>query len=86
MSLDLSIFYPYVISMNPRGRPKKAETRNERMAIVLASSEKKAFQDAAELAGISVSTWVRERLRRAAVKKLEEAAFPIVFLSEKING
>jgi hypothetical protein len=43
-------------------------------------AEKQAFKDAAELAGLPLSTWVRERLRRAAREELEEAHRPVAFL------
>jgi len=39
-----------------------------------------AFKDAATLAGMAVSVWVRERLRRAARKELEDADKPVAFL------
>jgi uncharacterized protein (DUF1778 family) len=64
---------------NP-GRPKKAKKLNEYLEIRVESAEKQAFKDAADLAGIPVSIWVRERLRRAAIRELEEAARPIAFL------
>ena len=62
------------------GRPKKTKKLDEYLEIRVESAEKQAFKDAADLAGIPVSTWVRERLRRAAVRELEEAARPIAFL------
>ena len=65
---------------NP-GRPKKAKTLNEYLEIRVQAAEKQAFKDAADLAGIPVSIWVRERLRRAAIRELEEAARPIAFFA-----
>lgn len=44
------------------------------------SEEKQAFQDAADIAGMTLSAWVRERLRRAARRELEEAGKKIAFL------
>jgi uncharacterized protein (DUF1778 family) len=64
---------------NP-GRPKKSKKLNDYLEIRVESAEKEAFKSAADLAGIPVSTWVRERLRRAAIRELEEAARPIAFL------
>lgn len=52
------------------------------MELRLGSLEKRAFQDAAKLAGLPTSTWVRAKLRQAAIKELEEAAMPIAFLKE----
>ena len=65
-----------------RGRPPKDadRLRNEPLLVMLESDEKETFKDAADLAGISLSSWVRERLRRVAVRELEEAAHPIAFL------
>jgi hypothetical protein len=49
----------------------------------LSSAEKAAFQAAANLAGIPLSAWMRERLRRAAVRELEDASMPIAFLQNR---
>lgn len=65
-----------------RGRPPKQvdRLRNEPLLVMLESDEKEAFKSAADIAGISLSSWVRERLRRIAVRELEEAARPVAFL------
>jgi hypothetical protein len=63
-----------------RGRPKNPSPHGEYLEVRIQSAEKQAFKDAANLAGIPVSTWVRERLRGAAIRELEEAAIPIAFL------
>lgn len=70
------------MNRNP-GRPKKLKKLDDNLEIRVESTEKQAFKDAAALAGIPVSTWVRERLRRAAVRELEEAARPIAFLTSE---
>jgi hypothetical protein len=57
-------------------------SRDDYLDIRLGALEKQAFRDAAKLAGLPTSAWVRERLRRAAVRELEEAAMPIAFLKE----
>ena len=57
--------------------------------IRLQASEKEAFEQCADLAGIALSAWVRERLRRSAIRELEEADRPIPFLTshkEASNG
>jgi uncharacterized protein (DUF1778 family) len=64
------------------GRPKSADAKNTTIEFRLSDLEKQAFQDAADLAGIGLSTWVRERLRRSAIKELEDAARPIAFIQE----
>jgi predicted HicB family RNase H-like nuclease len=49
----------------------------------LTEREKKAFQDAAELSGISLAAWMRDRLRRSATRELEDAGREIAFLHGK---
>ena len=65
-----------------RGRPPKEadRLRDQPLLVRLESSEKKAFKDAAELAGVPLSTWVRERLRQIAIRELDKASRPIAFL------
>jgi uncharacterized protein (DUF1778 family) len=65
------------------GRPKKTpnQTKGDYLELRLTPPEKQGFKDAAEIAGIPLAAWVRERLRRAAVRELEEADRPIPFLS-----
>jgi predicted HicB family RNase H-like nuclease len=65
-----------------KGRPPKpaGQLRDESLLVRLGPDEKEAFKDAADLAGISLSSWVRERLRRVAIGELQEAARPIAFL------
>ncbi|HEV3081214.1 MAG TPA: hypothetical protein VGY66_15650 [Gemmataceae bacterium] len=52
------------------------------MAILLrlGAQEKAAFKSAAELAGLDVSAWMRERLRSQARKELEGAGRNVAFL------
>jgi len=68
--------------MAKAGRPRKPKGagKEEYMELRLDAAEKQAFWDAAELAGMALSVWVRERLRRAARKELEEANRPVAFL------
>jgi predicted HicB family RNase H-like nuclease len=66
--------------MKKVGRPKQANRRTEYLEIRLNENEKRAFQEAAQISGISVSTWVRERLRRAVIRELEEAGRPATLL------
>lgn len=58
----------------------KANKHSESLALRMEPAEKQAFKDAAELAGVPLSVWMRERLRRVAVRELQEAARPIAFL------
>lgn len=48
--------------------------------IRLSETEKEGFETAADLAGISLSAWMRERLRRAAIRELEDAGRPVAFV------
>jgi len=66
-----------------RGRPAKTPERSkaEYLDVRLELAEKEAFRLAAELAGLPLSAWVRERLRRAARRELEDANQPIAFMN-----
>ena len=70
-----------------RGRPRKSSgtTKSESLLLRLDPGEKKGFGDAAELAGLPLSGWIRERLRLIAAKELESAGREIAFLSRP-NG
>lgn len=54
--------------------------KSEIIRIRIASDEKSAFQNAADLSGISLSAWMRERLRRAARRELQDANRKVPFL------
>lgn len=71
-----------------RGRPPKeqASIKADYLDIRLGSSEKTGFRDAAELAGLDLSAWVRERLRSAARKELEAAGLSVAFLPKRTEG
>ena len=86
-----SILDRYIISLynknmkkKKRGRPPKAEDElhSESLLVRLDSNEKQAFKDAAALAGVSLSSWARERLRQMATRELKSAAQPIAFLKQ----
>ena len=64
------------------GRPPKGEgkIKNIRLDMRLDESEKEAFRLAAELSGLDMSAWIRERLRSASWKELERAGRPVPFL------
>jgi uncharacterized protein (DUF1778 family) len=68
--------------MSKIGRPKKPRgtTKEEYLELRLDAAEKQAFWDAAKLSGMALSVWVRERLRRAARKELEDADRPVAFI------
>jgi hypothetical protein len=50
------------------------------MRLRIEATEKEGFEKAAGLSGLSLSAWARERLRKAAVKELEDASLPIPFI------
>jgi len=64
-----------------RGRPPKEadQVKSESLLIRLETGEKEAFRNAADEAGLSLSTWVRERLRHIATRELKNTAQPIAF-------
>lgn len=47
--------------------------KTQNVLVRVSSAEKEGFELAASLAGISLSSWVRERLRLAAIRELESA-------------
>lgn len=51
--------------------------------IRLSPEEKESFQLAADISGIGLSAWMRERLRRVATRELEDAGREIPFLRRK---
>jgi uncharacterized protein (DUF1778 family) len=68
--------------MSKIGRPRKPKGagKEEYLELRLDAAEKQAFWDAANLSGMALSVWVRERLRRAARKELENANRPVPFM------
>jgi hypothetical protein len=54
--------------------------RNQQIFIRITPEEKKAFLESAELAGIPLSSWIRERLRLASIRELENAGRKIPFV------
>ena len=64
------------------GRPKKNrdESKGELLQVRLEPREKQGFSDAAGLAGLALSAWVRERLRLVARQELQGMGKPIPFI------
>jgi uncharacterized protein (DUF1778 family) len=60
--------------------------KTDTLQLRLQPNEKEAFEKAAQLAGIALSAWVRERLRRAAIRELGEAGQQIAFLQSILEG
>lgn len=68
--------------MKKMGRPKKQPdaVKADYIEVRCEESEKKAFRAAADAAGLPLSGWIRERLRRVARKELEDMNMPVAFL------
>jgi hypothetical protein len=56
--------------------------KTEILQIRVTDAEKEGFELAAVLAGISLSSWVRERLRLTAIRELESAGRRVPFVPE----
>lgn len=54
--------------------------KTETLKFRLQETELVAFSRAAELAGLPLSAWVRERLRLAAIRELESAGQKVPFV------
>jgi uncharacterized protein (DUF1778 family) len=67
-----------------RGRPRKGSdsAKSIHLDIRLSAAEKDGFRAAADLAGLDLSAWIRERLRRAAWEELERAGKSVPFLPQ----
>ncbi len=54
--------------------------KTETMEIRVQPDEKLSFKTAAELAGLPLSAWARERLRQCTIRELESAGLPVPFV------
>jgi uncharacterized protein (DUF1778 family) len=59
-------------------RPKKTkgESRDRLLQVRVQAREYKYFKEAAQIAGLDLSAWVRERLLQATRKELREYVTP----------
>ena len=60
----------------------KQNAKTESVELRVSESEKRAFREAADIAGLPMSAWMRERLRRAAAKELESQGRQIPFYQQ----
>jgi uncharacterized protein (DUF1778 family) len=69
------------------GRPRKAPeaAKTDYIEMRCTEAEKQAFRAAAEAAGLPLTGWIRERLRRIARKELGDLERPVAFL-EKLSA
>ena len=68
-----------------RGRPRKkaADSKRHLLQVRLEASEKDGFEQAAKMADVPLSEWVRDRLREIAAEELEEYGKTPKFLRKK---
>jgi len=64
-----------------RGRPPKEadQLMSESLLVRLEANEKETLKNAADQAGMPLSKWVRERLRRIAVRELGKGSQKVAF-------
>lgn len=60
---------------------KLMNEKDQVIQIRVSSAEKAGFVESATLAGIPLSSWVRERLRLTAIRELENAGRKIPFIN-----
>jgi len=77
----------YNMAMNKKSRQPKGESRSGTKKVVplnirVAELEKATFARAAEIAGVPLSSWIRQRLRSAAMRELDNIGEPAAFLAE----
>lgn len=59
---------------------KRTPNKELTLQIRLTEAEKAGFSEAAQVAGVGLSTWARERLRVAAIRELEGAGRRVPFV------
>ena len=55
--------------------------KEDQILIRVSSLEKEGFERCAEISGIGLSAWARQRLRTAAIKELQDIGEKIIFLT-----
>ena len=80
--LDLCCHVRYNSFMSKTKQTKKGSrrARAEILQVRLSPSEKTSFERAAQIAGVPLSSWVRERLRVAALRDLDSVGEPAPFM------
>ena len=68
-----------------KGRPRGAtgKAKSDLIQLRVDTLEKEGFSQAAELAGIGISAWARERLRQICRRELESHGKAVPFLLGK---
>jgi len=57
--------------------------KTDSVEVRMQPEEKQTFKLAAELAGVPLSSWIRERLRRAAIRELIDAGLQVPILQSR---
>lgn len=57
-------------------------SKSQTVQIRVTEAERIGFRQAAKLAGIPLSSWVRERLRVSAIRELEHAGQRVPFIEQ----
>lgn len=60
-------------------------TRNRIVQIRLNDEEKEAVEMAAELSGLSLSSWIRMQLRDSATERMTACGRPVPFMEARIS-
>lgn len=68
---------------NPAVEEDQPMAKTEMLKFRVDLNEKRTFTEAADVAGLALSAWMRRELRRAAVRELEDASRPIRFLERR---
>lgn len=67
------VMWSYSAYTHGMARPKADKTHSAALRIRLLPEHEELIRQAAELAGISISAWIRERLIRAARREIGQA-------------
>lgn len=65
---------------------RTGRTKTASIELRMSQDEKKGFRLAADLAGLSLSAWMRARLRESAAKELEAAGEPTPFYQHLLEA
>ena len=60
-----------------------SKMKTESLEFRLGVDEKEAFRRAAEIAGLPLASWIRERLRKAAREELEQLGEKVPFIQSR---
>lgn len=64
---------------------KGRRMKDYNLQVRLTLAEKETLAMAAQAAGLSVSAWVRERIRKAARTELQDAGIRVPFLQQELD-